>query len=371
MAFRFARRLGWTLCAAPLVAALFLVGPGMVSTADGCSGASGYQQPKGWHTLNWEGDTTAPADAVVVLRGSLTGLDASTALAGVTVSLKDAAGVEVPGALALETLETDEWALSNVLVVFAPSAPLTTGASYALHWEIAESAQSSPYLSTKGDATLKTVTAPSVDNAPVAEAPVFGRQPELAGEIVYCSRGATACPPGASFGSEEIQRPTLTLSWSYVEGQSSQYQLTTIEPIAGKGELVAAPPVEAHLAHTTTTSRSVTLRFADDVEEYCVHLVTRDLRDQSESVSDPLCASRTEVAPPESSLLEQALESCLEPPTEALTGAWCKTHSNDSRCPSGASNGGCVLSTSAPSPSWPGLLVVGAAIGLLRRRRQA
>jgi hypothetical protein len=297
-------------------------------------------------------------------------MEPAAALAALTVTLSDAGGAPIEGTLSLENAGGAPLSADDVLVVFKPNAPLTAGATYALHWEVEASAQAAPQLQTSGDETLKPVSAPSVDIAPATQPAVFGRQPELTGPVVQCSRGANACPPSTSFSSEEIQRPTLTVSWSYVEGNSSQYQLTTVEPIAGKGELFKTPAAEAHIAHTTTTNRSVTLRFADELDEYCVRLVTRDLRDQSEHVSDPLCAARIEVAPPESSVLEQALKSCLAPPTEALTGAWCKSHADDERCATDEGGGGCALAPSAPTGSWSSVLFACAAFGLLGRRRR-
>jgi len=364
------RRLGWTLCLVPFAAALALVGPGMVSRADGCSGATSTALP-GWHALHWQSDLTAPVDAVVVLNGSVAKMEPAAALAALTVTLSDASGAPVDGTLSLETIESVPQGAEDVLVVFNPSAPLTAGASYSLHWEVDASAQAAPHLVTSGDATLKPVAAPSVKLAPATQPAVFGRKPELTGPVVHCSRGPNACPPSTSFGSEEILRPSLTASWSYVEGSSSQYQLTTVEPVDGKGDLLEVPLPQAHIAHTTATNRSVTIRFADELDEYCVRLVTRDLRDQSELVSEPLCATRTELGPPEKSLLEQALTSCLSPPTEALTGAWCKSHADDERCADEGGEGGdsCALAAGTPARSASALLFACAAIGLLGRRR--
>lgn len=361
------RRLGWTICVAPLFAALALVGPGMVSRADGCSGGpNNTPPPDGWSTLFWQSDLTAPADAVLVFSGGLSGMDAGPALAAVTVTLTDPAGADVPGTLSL--VPVDPSPAGNVLVVFKPAASLAAGAAYKVHWEVEPSVQSQPWLATSGDDTLKTVTGPSIENAPATEPAVFGRKPELTGEPVQCDRGPYGCPPTTSFGSEEILRPTLTLSWSYVEGPSSQYQLTTIEPIAGKGELLADPDVEMHIAHKTTTHRTVTVTFADELEEYCVRLVTRDLRDGSELVSDPLCAKKSEVAPGPS-LLEQALSSCLAPPTEALSGAWCKSHADDEQCQSESPSEGCGLSPGPAREGGAGLLLLCAALVLSGRRR--
>jgi hypothetical protein len=365
----------------PAVIAGVLAAPGMVGTAEGCSGGPAVLSP-GWQEVYWADDLAAPTDAVVVIPGMVKELDDQQALAAFDVSVTDASGAEVPGTLSIESLGMASEELKNVVVVWKPDAPLAAGASYDVSWTIAEGATTGSWVTSSGQGVLVTNGALGVAPAPSGQA-TFERTRKLVGEVVSCeSTSSAGCPTTTlSFPSTEIEPAALALEWSYPATTTSVYQITRVEPVAGKGVLDGPAPVILN-ATPYTEDPVVGLAFSDEVDEYCVRLVTRDLRDGSETTSADICAPASDVSPASPSLLSSYLQSCAAPPNDALTGEWCAVHPGSELCdplfhpgdgtaadPEGGDVKGCSCSLPARrDPRALGLLALGLLALVWRRR---
>lgn len=369
-------RLGLALVALPVAISTALVGPGMVSRADGCSGGPGIMGP-GWHGLSGVDDTALPTTGAVALEGTLKGLAEGAALEAVTVSVEDAAAQPVAGSLSLHDVGRDPNDITHearrVLVVWRPAAPLEPKGAYQVTWAIAEAAVSGSYPPSSGALALETVSEPAKPASVTVSQIEFGRERILSGETVSCQHAASvnSCGPSvSSFGSTEVQAPVLHLAFAPPPSAASIHQLTRIEAVPGKGQLVSKPEAFVNVPPYGAAAHSVTLQFSDEVDEYCVRLVTEDLTTGKQSVLPSVCAQRTDAVAPGPSLLEARLVACDAPPTTELEGAWCASHPDASQC---SSTAGCSTAPSGRSNGAPlaGLLALGLVGAAARRRRPA
>ncbi|MBK9001575.1 MAG: hypothetical protein IPM35_38130 [Myxococcales bacterium] len=365
------RSWGLALVVLPVVTATALVGPGMVSRADGCSGAPG-NLGTGWNGLSGLDDTAAPTTGVVALQGTLKGLSESDALGAVTVSVEDSAALPVAGALSLHDLGPAPYDTSQqarqVLVVWKPDAPLEPNAQYQVSWSVADAALGSKSMASSGDLGVTTLSSPASPAGVLVSQSAFRRERRLVGETVSCEHdGSLGCGyTKLHFGSTEVQVPVVDITFAPAEASHSRYQITRVEPVPGKGVLASAPSAFVNLPPSSEYPHSVTLEFADDVPEYCVRLVTEDLTSDKKSTSPDVCVARNDAEAPGPSLLGQHLLSCKAPPTPELEGAWCDSHPDAAQCESA---GGCSLAPTNTSQGWAlaGVLVLG--LGALARRR--
>lgn len=382
---RHAHWLGFLIFPAALTA--LLVGPPMVGPAEGCSGAAPDHSP-GWRLLDWEGDPAAPTDAVVVFTGTLHELSDMDALAAFSIEVTDASNVAVSGTKTLETVDdqTTQPGWRHVAVIWKPDAPLEPASTYTVKWSIAPGAVALSRGTISGQGTLETNGAPGSAPGPSGKA-TFMRSRKLVGDLVSCEVGGT-CFPGTTtwFGSSEVELPALAVGIDYPVHLTSTYQLTQIQAVPGKGTLHAEPPSSLRAASYGTSYVREVL-FSDDLPEYCVQLVTRDLRDDSITVSPEICAPASDVSATGTTLAER-LAQCSEPPNDALKDEWCAVHPTADVCETSAGSadagtggttgagasdadddGGCACSTPVSHRNTPfGALAIALLVLGARRR---
>lgn len=327
----------------------------------------------GWNGLIANEDSNAPTTGVVTLQGAVKGLSDSDALSAVTVSVEDASSQPIAGSLSLHDLGPAQMDITGqgreVLVVWKPNAPLAPNAQYQVSWSVAESALATHHLTSSGQLSLSTVGAPAPTAKLATTQAAFRRERRLVGEPVTCERElmSTCGPSVASFGSTEAQVPMLDLSFAPPPSPASHYLITRVEPVPGKGVPVSLPAPIVSLPPFDEATQLATLELSDDVEEYCVRLVTEDLTSGVVHTSPDVCAARDDAEAPGSSLLEQTLSYCKAPPSAALTPAWCKTHPNAAECDdAGASSCSLPRAPSSSSAGFAALLAL--CLGALGRR---
>jgi hypothetical protein len=333
---RHAHWLGFLIFPAALTA--LLAGPPMVGPAEGCSGAGPDYSP-GWRLLPWPGDLAAPTDAVVVFAGTVRELSDTDALEAFSIEVTDASNAAVSGKKSLETLEHESPpGQRHVAVIWKPDAPLAPASTYTVSWSIASGAVALSRGTISGEGTLKTNGAPSSSPGPTGAA-TFARYRKLVGDLVSCQIGGTCFPETTFwFGTTEIELPALDLSIAHPSASTSAYQLTRIQAVPGKGALHKEPPAALRAASYESASTREVL-FSDDLPEYCVQLVTRDLRNDAITISPEICAPASSVSAIGSTLSER-LEHCEEPPSDALKDEWCALHPTADQCQSTAGTGG-------------------------------
>lgn len=359
----------------PLTLGGALLSPAMVSEAAGCSG--GPNLAVGWHWLESTDDGNLPTDGAVLLRGSYRGLDTQAALAAVTVSVTDASIADVPGAVELVELHPPTaTAPSDAVIVWRPSAPLSASSSYTATWSVAPGSTGTSELNVSGTVTLTTGAGPGTTTAPSLSPVTATRELYFSGNAVSCNAGSSCGP--TVFQDGEAERVHLQFGFTVPASATGQALLFELEESPGKGKLLTPGPTSYFGAITPTNERSVGALFSDDVPEYCVTLVTKDLRDGAPVDSQEVCtAAPTE--PPASSPLDTILEHCSESPTAELIPRWCQFHADDAKCQHqlGAtdatddSNGGCACDvTPRRGPTVPALLFAAGLLVAVRRRRR-
>lgn len=352
---------------------MMMVGPGMVSRAVGCSGAAA-QPEAGWNGLYGVDQPDTPTTGVYVLHGQLFEMGDQLALDALEVTVHDAAGGSIPGSLSLHPV-SDLGAYRDVVVTWKPDAGFVANQKYSVSWSVAGSPAN------EGSATLTTASAPKPPAAPVLGVEKFGRRWQLEGELSSCSKvpyeqhfDSSTCSykttGSAPFGADETLITQVTFRFAPPGPKPALAWLARVEPVPGKGELVAA---DGALFFSSAMSPGVlypTYEFRGEASEYCLRFVTEDLADGS-THSDEVCAPLDPTAQPGPSLLEKALAECDAPPKPELQAAWCKSHAGDSQC---SDDSGCSLSSKPRSSSWLGgvlLLASGAWLGLRRRKNDA
>jgi hypothetical protein len=363
---RLSRKLGVLLCAAPLVLAWTLVGPGMVSRADGCSGGPGVMGP-GWNKLTLQVDEGLPENGVIVWRGGLEDLSLEAALAAVTVEVSDATQAAVGGTLRVVDLGAPGWEFLNgdeAAVVFTPTAPLLAGATYHVKWSI-DPAASASKAGASGEADVKVAGGPVAASPPSASV-AFRRERRLVGKTLTCTYpDSVGCgQKQVSFGDTETEVPVLGVSVTFQTSTGSTYQVARVRGVPGKGTLVGEPLVFEHIPPYSDYFQDPMVSFTDDVPEYCVEVTTEDLAAGTES-SAVVCAPRTDAKAGGEPLLNYFLANCMKPPNAALTDAWCEFHGDAAEC---QSDGGCTLGRPPRGAGLGAVAVVLAGIGLARRR---
>ncbi len=355
---------------------LVLTSPPMVSTAVGCAGGPSFpaERPNsGWETLTYPDQTTLPKDGVIVLRGLRHSTGSVGETGGVSVTVTDAAANPVPGKFRLEP--TDGHWPAVTYVVWAPDAPLQPGNMYSVAWQTDSGFVHSNLIN--DSATFNVDDATSTPSHLKAPAPSSDRTHALTGPQIHGCNG-TDCqiPP---FGSVEIQPYGIRVTVNPPTAPNQYYALSLRE-VPGKGTFAEThdTPWSKHrqvMATPWLAPQELTAWFNEDLPEYCVELVQRDLRSGAESRQE-VCVPRTEQAPNGYPLLNGLLSQCSSPPAGHLD-AWCALNPSKEECSKGVNSGrgdssgsGCSI-RNAPRPAPQGVLLVALlSLPLLRRRRQ-
>ena len=367
-----------TLCLAggcAIAFALVLTSPPMVSTADGCAGRPSFpaERPEGgWDELTYPDQMTLPKDGVIVLRG----LRHSTGNIGeagvVKVTVTDAAANPVLGKFRLEPTD-GQWP-AVTYVVWMPDAPLQPGNMYSVAWQ---TGGKSLYGNVIHDsATFDVDDATSAPSNVKAGAPSSDRTHALTGPQIRDCEG-TDCQI-SPFGTVEIQPYGIRVTVDPPTAPN-QYFALSLREVPGKGTFAETydTPWSKHrqvMATPWLAPQELTAWFNEDLPEYCVELVQRELRNGAES-SQEACVHRTEQTPTGKPMLDGLLSKCSSPPNGHLD-AWCALKPSSSQCaapnPDGpkSSGSGCNV-RNAPRPGPRGVLLLALlSLPLLRRRRR-
>ena len=366
-----------------------LMSPQMVSTADGCSGAAPYGA--GWMSLDYKSESALPVDGLIIFDGWLSeGTKDEDAISSVTVVVKDAAEVEVPGTLLLV----------DGRLMWRSSAVLSPDTTYNISWEV------EPGWSFGKPPSGSTTFTTSSTSAHFAEATVYTpeltRQPFLVGEQTSCDGGSfSSCGPYTwTFGTTEWHAYGIRFDLG-IPTAGPTYQRVTLERIPGKGSFFGDSAGSVVFAGTgPKLTQQLSAIFNEEMSEYCVRIVRRDLRNDTEATQD-VCVPHHDIQWAGESLLEEQVGGCESPPDlESLLPMWCQTHSHDARCEDAppytppnpanpddpgrrgmgalldepSSDSGCACSVPGPTPgrgSAYALLALGAALALKRRRRKS
>ncbi len=322
---------GLTLAAGSITAfALVLTSPPMVSTADGCSGGPSYQvdDPDGrWDSLEYVDGHTVPMDGLLVLQGKRRSLAANNhGLVAVTVNVTDALAQPVSGKTWLEAGEGD-WPVTSH-VVWQPAAPLQVGAVYTLDWHVKQK-----YTVVDGSATMLTSGGVSLLAHLETTTPVLQRTNALTGVRVEC-HDSWHCnvPP---FGTSEIQPYGMRFS-VLPPNAPDTFQALSVREVPGKGTFAQTydtpPPARRGvMAAPWLEQVEFSMWFAEELPEYCVEFVQRDLRNGVERKKE-VCVTRAEKAPEGGVFLDDRLDRCASPPNSALTERWCRLHPDGKEC---------------------------------------
>lgn len=379
--------------ALPLSVGLALLAPPAVSLAQGCTGGSaeGWANlPTGWHSVT--ADTTAgatlPSDAVFVLRGQLRGLDESAALAAASVQVKDAGGASVPGTLALiDRLEVEVGLadLRRAALVWRPAAPLTPAVKYEVWWTVGGQSSSTELVVAAASEAPAPAEIDTLEHAEVMA---------LSGPYVQCGVPAN-CGGGTiqlTFHSSTTRQKGIHVVVSPgTAAANASYQQFELGAVPGKGTLVGLPRRALAISSAAAVANKVALSaaFGESLAEYCVRLVTTDLRNGSTTESEPLCVTSSSTPVDAASWWESAISSCLEPPPPELEDIWCKHHPSALTCGGSGEGGtsgsggssakpdtessGCACAAPVPTARgalWLGALWLGALALGVRRRQQ-
>jgi MYXO-CTERM domain-containing protein len=359
----------------------------MVSTADGCAGAPSFpaERPEGaWDTLTYPDQMALPKDGVIVLRGLRHSTGGVGETGGVTVTVTDAAANPVPGTFRLEPTD-GQWP-AVTYVVWVPDAPFQPGDMYTVGWQ-------TPYGAGIDDsATFSVDDATSLPSNLKASALSSDRTYALTGPQIRDCQG-TDCQI-SPFGSVEIQPYGMRVKVDPPTAPN-QYFALSLREVSGKGTFVETydTPWSKHrqvMATPWLAAQELTAWFKDELPEYCVELVQRDLRSGAESAQE-VCVPRPELPASGDPMLNGLLKQCSSPP-DGHFDAWCSLNPSSQQCAAltpdaaapdsgagvdagtvaetGSSSSGCSV-RNAPRPGQQGMLLVALlSLPLLRRRRK-
>jgi MYXO-CTERM domain-containing protein len=325
---------------------------------------------RGWETLSYPDGVTLPTDGVIVLRGLRHSFGEAATKTGVSVTVTDPAAQEVPGKLWVEP-SYGQWP-AVAYVVWKPNAPLQAGVTYSVAWH----ADALPYGTTiDGTTTFEVADAVALLPELQTTTPTSDRTNALTGPRVSC-QGSRTCNDPPPFGSIEIQPYGMRFTVK-PPSDPDTYQALSVEEVPGKGsfaetydtpwakrrKVMAAPWLEAP---------EMTAWFQEELPEYCVRLVQRDLRSGAEREQE-LCVPRVEQPTDAHSPLEARLANCTIPPDELLQ-QWCEINPTREQCAvppsdSGATDSagcGCRVENRGPAQS---AFLFGVLATLLWRRR--
>jgi MYXO-CTERM domain-containing protein len=310
---------------------LVFASPPMVSTADGCSGAASYPKDDpsgGWESLSYPDGVTLPTDGVIVLRGRRHSYGEANAK-GVSVTVTDPSAQEVPGKLWIEPSD-GQWP-AVTYVAWKANAPLQAGVTYSVAWHTDGSLQ----YGTTIDGTTTFDVADTVALLPDLQTtlPTSDRTNALSGPRVLDCRDNYTCniPP---FGAVEIQPYGMRFTVK-PPSDPDTYQALSVREVSGKGsfaETYDTPWAKRRkvMASPWLEPQEMTVWFKEELPEYCVQLVQRDLRTGVER-EQPLCALRSEQAALAGPVLKDFLALCWGPP-DGFLQPWCDINPTREQC---------------------------------------
>lgn len=334
--------------------------PPGIPTAEGCSGS--FSGGEGWQDLavqseavveGEDGVTRVPVatDGFVVLGGQFDDLELDVDVSGVDVSVTDADGANVPGALQFlrATSVQANYHGKRVYLGWAAAAPLDVGAQLTLALRAAPAPRETNDV--LEDQVELEVVGPPTTLADISLA--FGPWVDFEhgiGTAVRCLGDYGSC------GTEDLLvRTQIELLFA----NDTRWQPPVVtgmvawearaEVVGAAASIASATPAFVFDERDQPVETGLVV-FPEESDEYCAVLAVRDLRTGAELRSEPACA-QPEAA--EWTSGDNAFRSCAEPPSDELHDAWCEAHENSpDACapPAGGAAGAPAEPGSAGSP---------------------
>lgn len=272
-----------------------------------------------WVNLEYPDGHTVPMDAAIVLRGKRYSTGTNNSGGAVTVTVTDSLANPVPGTTRVEPTD-DGWPITSHLV-WRPVDPLQPGSTYTVEWRAKSWASVSGDID--GSATITTsAEIGALPKLTVSTAELL-RISTTTGKMVACTGDSDCSLP--FFGTDPIEAYGIHFFVDPPLG-SNPYQALSIREVSGKGALIDVFEQDLNrrvhvLAAPWYGRAEFWLWFANEVPEYCVQVIQRDLRNDAEVGTD-VCATRTDLAPSGGTSQPSLLAQCDAPP-DVLLDAWC------------------------------------------------
>jgi hypothetical protein len=261
------------------------------SPAEGCSGGPS----QGIFSLTIGGPETLSVgrDGFLPIFLGTRSVEGGVALASVTVEVRDAANVLVPGTTTLLRAQAD----GDLVVGWSSNVELAPDAALAAFVSAPGFGGSSTLTSTRSlvvrDA-IPTLSGPTLEFTKWA---VYTRD---SGNQLTCPQGFGGC------GSLVFGETVSTIHEGRLEGNSLAPPVAVaweVSVAADGASMFASPPDAPIVSETTPNRLEWPVFFPALAGEHCVRVTTRDLRNGASVVSDAICSSPPTTAPASADLI--------------------------------------------------------------------